>query len=84
MVSTHGFPASRPLGPEPRPAHHPADARQFGLLLLSVFLLGAGAVTAAILYESGVRGAAEIVAGPFLALAVGVPLWLLQRRRARA
>ncbi len=83
MTAFHTLPHPTPSRPAPPLAPGRTDVRDFGVMLVSVFLLGAGAVTAAILYESGEHGAGAILAGPVLALVAFTPLWALYRKRQR-
>lgn len=76
MTSSHPLPLP---GASARTGRARSEAREFGVMLLSVFLLASGAVTAGIAYESGQHGWAEILAGPLAGLGTGAALWLISR-----
>ena len=83
MTSTHPLPAQPDATRRAAPFLAPGrtDLRDFGVMLASVFLLGAGAVTAALLHDSGEHGTGVVLAGPVMAHVALAPLGALYRRR---
>lgn len=80
MTSSHPLPIPGAVTPT-RLGRARSEAREFAVMLLSVFLLASGAVTAGIACESGQHGWAEIAAGPVAGFATGAALWLVARGR---